>query len=160
MVSAMRGLGKRLCIVIRLRQHIKIPIKNRKKSTKRQCRLMFSLLVGYICVVGQVAQAAKKLGYGLDGPSSISGVGGVEIFFSLLRVQTGRGVHSSFYKMSTGSSPVGQWRSSVGIATGYADPCIHIPLGSSWPVMGYLYLLYICVTVCLHSELHCSLIMF
>ena len=30
--------------------------------------------------VGQVAQAARRLGYGLDGPGSIPGVGGVEIF--------------------------------------------------------------------------------
>ena len=39
--------------------------------------------------------------YGLDVPGSIPGAGGVEIFSSLLRVQTGRGVHSAFYKLIT-----------------------------------------------------------
>ena len=42
------------------------------------------------------------LGYGLDGPDSIPGIGGVEIFSSLLRVQTDPGVYSAFYKISTG----------------------------------------------------------
>ena len=46
----------------------------------------------------------RSLGYGLDGPSSISGVGGVEISF---HVQTGTEVHSASYKMSTGGFPRG-----------------------------------------------------
>ena len=46
---------------------------------------------------------AVALEYGLDGLGSIPGVRGVEIFS--LRVQTGPGVHSASYKMSTGGFP-------------------------------------------------------
>ena len=45
----------------------------------------------------------NELGYRLDDP----GVGGGGDFSSLLRVQTGPGVHSTFYKMSTGEFPRG-----------------------------------------------------
>ena len=44
----------------------------------------------------------QGLGYGLDGPGSIPGVGGGGDFSSLLRVQTGPEVHSASYKMTTG----------------------------------------------------------
>ena len=47
----------------------------------------------------------KALGYGLDGPGSITDVGGDGDFSSLLHVQTGPGVHSISYKMSTGGFP-------------------------------------------------------
>ena len=46
----------------------------------------------------------KALGYGLDGPGSIPGVGSVDIFFSL-RVQSGPEVHPASYEMSTGDFP-------------------------------------------------------
>ena len=51
----------------------------------------------YNCRPG--SSSGKALDYGLDGLGSIPGVRGVEI--SLLRVQTGPGVHSASYKMST-----------------------------------------------------------
>ena len=38
---------------------------------------------------GPGGSSGKALGYGLHGPGSFPGVGGVEIFSSLLRVQTG-----------------------------------------------------------------------
>ena len=47
--------------------------------------------------------SGKALGYGLDGLGSIPSGD----FSSLLRVQTGPGVHSSSYKMSTGEFPRG-----------------------------------------------------
>ena len=64
--------------------------------------LRFLIMLG----VGQVAQAARRLAAGLDGPGSIPGVGGGD-FSSHLRVQTGPGVHSTSYKMSTGEFPRG-----------------------------------------------------
>ena len=54
---------------------------------------------------GPGGSSGKALGYGLDGPGSIPGVGGGGDFSSLLRVQTGPGVHSTSYKMSTGGFP-------------------------------------------------------
>ena len=48
---------------------------------------------------GPGSSSGKAFGYGLDGPSSIPGVGGGGDFTSL-RVQTGPGVHSTSYKMS------------------------------------------------------------
>ena len=48
--------------------------------------------------VGQVAQAARRLATGWKVRVSEGWR-----FFSLLRVQTGPGVHSAFYKMSTGA---------------------------------------------------------
>ena len=45
--------------------------------------------------------SGKALDYGLDGPGSIPGVRGGGDFSSLLRVQTGPGVHPASYKMST-----------------------------------------------------------
>ena len=62
---------------------------------------------------GPGGSSGKALSYGLDGPGSIPGVGGGGDFSSLLRVQTGPGVHSASYKMSTG----GKRRPSVGLAT-------------------------------------------
>ena len=44
-------------------------------------------------------------------------------FSSLLRVQTGPGVHSTSYQNECRGCE-------------YVDPCIHIPRGPSWPVMG------------------------
>ena len=54
---------------------------------------------------GPGSSSGKVLGYGLDGPGSIPGVGD---FSSLLRVQTGPGVDSTSYKMSTGDFPRGK----------------------------------------------------
>ena len=51
---------------------------------------------------GPGGSSGKALSCGLDGPGSIPGVGGGGDFSSLLRVQTGSGVHSTSYKMSTG----------------------------------------------------------
>ena len=56
---------------------------------------------------GSGGSSSKALGYELDGPGSIPGVGGGGDFSSLLRVQTGPGVHSTSYKMSTGEFPWG-----------------------------------------------------
>ena len=56
---------------------------------------------------GPGGSSGKAFSYRLDGPSSIPGVGGMEIFFSLLRVQSGSGVDSTFYKMSTGEFSLG-----------------------------------------------------
>ena len=53
---------------------------------------------------GPGSSSGKALGYGLDGPGSIPGVGR---FSSLVRVQTGPEVHSASYKMSTGGFPRG-----------------------------------------------------
>ena len=50
---------------------------------------------------GPGSSSAKALGYGLDGPGSIPDVGGVGDFSSLLLAQTGPGVHSVSYKMSS-----------------------------------------------------------
>ena len=49
-------------------------------------------------VYGPGGSSGKALGYGLDGPDSIPGVGGDGDFSSLLRVNTGPGVHSASYK--------------------------------------------------------------
>ena len=51
--------------------------------------------------LGQVAQAARRLATCLDGPEQIPGGD----FSSFLCVQTGPGVHSASYKMSTGAFP-------------------------------------------------------
>ena len=53
-------------------------------------------------IYGPGGSSGKALGYGLDGPGLIPGVGGGGDFTSLLRVQTGPGVHSISYKMSSG----------------------------------------------------------
>ena len=52
------------------------------------------------------SSSGKAIGYGLDGPGSISEVAGMEIF-SLLCLQTGPGIYSASYKMSTGAFPGG-----------------------------------------------------
>ena len=44
---------------------------------------------------GPGSSSGKALGYGLDSPGSIPGVGGGRDFSSLLRIQTGPGVHSA-----------------------------------------------------------------
>ena len=55
----------------------------------------------------------------------------------LLRDQTGPGVHSTSYKMSTGEFPRGLRRPSVGLATlHYLGPLHPHPRGPSWSVMG------------------------
>ena len=46
---------------------------------------------------GSCGSCGKALGYGLDGPGSIPGVGGVEIFFT----PSYPGIQSTYYKMST-----------------------------------------------------------
>ena len=56
---------------------------------------------------GLGSSSGKALGYGLDGPGSIPGVGGGADFSSLLRVQTGPEIHAASYKMSTGGFPLG-----------------------------------------------------
>ena len=60
---------------------------------------------GFIVLRGSGGSSGKALSYGLDGPGSIPGVGGGWDFSSLLRVQTGPGVHSASYKMSTVGFP-------------------------------------------------------
>ena len=60
-----------------------------------------------ISSLGPGSSSGKALVYGLDGPGSIPGVGGGGDFSSLLRAQTGPGVHSSSYKMSTRGFPRG-----------------------------------------------------
>ena len=51
---------------------------------------------------------SNTVGYGLDGMGSILGVGGGGYFSSLLSFQTGPGVHSASYKISTGGCPEGK----------------------------------------------------
>ena len=51
---------------------------------------------------GPGSYSGKVLGYKLDGPGSIPDVGVGGDLSLLLRVQTGLGVHSASYKMSTG----------------------------------------------------------
>ena len=62
---------------------------------------------GLVDPYGSGVSSRKALDYGLDGSGSILGVGGVEIFLHSFRVQTGPGVHSTSYKMSTGEFPRG-----------------------------------------------------
>ena len=57
---------------------------------------------------GPSGSIGKALGYGLHGPGSIPGVGGGGDFSSLLRVQTGPGVHLTSYKMSIRDFPGGK----------------------------------------------------
>ena len=47
---------------------------------------------------GPGGSSGKALGYGLDGPGSIPGVGGGGEFSSLLRVPTDPGVHTTSIK--------------------------------------------------------------
>ena len=91
------------------------------------------------------SSSVKTIDYRLDSPGSIPGVGGGGDFSSLLRVQTGPGVHSASYKMSTGGLSPGvkaaERRTSHPTSfkcrgCEYVDPCIHIPRGPSWPVTG------------------------
>ena len=56
---------------------------------------------------GPESLSGKALGYEMDGPGSILGVGGSRDFSSLLCVQTGPEVHSASYKMRTGGFPWG-----------------------------------------------------
>ena len=70
-----------------------------KDCTKRDGNKISAYLPG--------GSSGKALGYVLDGPGSIPGVGGV-VIFSLLRVQAGPGVHSTSYIMSTGRLPRGK----------------------------------------------------
>ena len=66
----------------------------------------FILVINYFLYqnkfCGPGGSSGKALGYRLDGPGSIPGVGGGGDFSSPLLVQTGLGVHSTSYKMSTG----------------------------------------------------------
>ena len=60
-------------------------VVNNSLSVHSVCRFMNQKFKGNIFKsnvnsVGQVAQAARALDYGLDSPGSIPGVGGVEIF--------------------------------------------------------------------------------
>ena len=52
---------------------------------------------------GSGSSSGKALGYGQDNPDLIPGVGGGWGLSSLLRDQTGPGVHSTSYTMSTES---------------------------------------------------------
>ena len=52
--------------------------------------------------------SGKALGYGLDGPGSIPGVGGVEIFLHSFESRQALGSTQSPYKMSTGEFPRGK----------------------------------------------------
>ena len=86
-----------------------------------------------VCIIWSGSSNSKAFDYGLDGLGSIQCIGGVEIF--LLRVQTGPGVHSASYKISTGGIrgfSRGQRRPSVGLAT--------LPLPSARAV--YMWTLY------------------
>ena len=51
-----------------------------------------------------------------------------------------------FFRFSyvTGSSLNVTWRAAhlLSLCIGYVDPCIHIPCGPSWPVMGYTFRWY------------------
>ena len=96
-----------------------------------------------ICVclcVGQITQAESLLVMGLDGPSSIPGVGKVKIF-----------LHSFVSKLVVGSTqPPIKWVPwafflESWLGSQYEDRFIHIPRGSSWP-MGQLYLYHRDVT--------------
>ena len=60
-----------------------------------------------MCIYGGPGSSSgKALDYGLHGPGSMQGIGGGGgDFSSLLRDQTGSGVHSASYKMSTGALP-------------------------------------------------------
>ena len=89
--------------------YYKITIVTTRISELQECYHYLSnvLVFGKIAVLSEIlygsgSSSGKKLGYGLHGPGSIPGVGGAE-FSSLLRVQTGPGVHSTSYKMSTGA---------------------------------------------------------
>ena len=68
--------------------------------------LLNRVITGDEC--GPGSSSGKVLGYGLNDPGSIPGVGGGGDFSSLLCVQTGSEVHSASYKMSTGSFPRGK----------------------------------------------------
>ena len=59
-----------------------------------------------VCLDGPDISSGKELGYGLDGLGSIPSVGRVEIFLDSF--QTGPGVHSASYIMSTGAFPGGK----------------------------------------------------
>ena len=67
----------------------------------------YSIILSSTVICGPGSSSGKALGYGLDGPGSILGVGGGGDFYSLVRVQTGPAVHSASYKMSTGGFPLG-----------------------------------------------------
>ena len=87
--------------------------------------------------MGQVAQAAKCLATGWTARVSKEWR-----FFSLLRAQTGPGVHSVSYKMSDWGPSPGVTVKAVELRTSHSsavDPCIHIPRGPSWTVMRYFY---------------------
>ena len=57
-------------------------------------------------IVSYRSHITLKISYPLDGPGSTPGVEGWR-FSSLLCVQTGPGVHSASYTMSTGAFPGG-----------------------------------------------------
>ena len=56
---------------------------------------------------GPGSSSSKALGYGLDDPASIPGVGGWRFFFAPSFL-TGPEVHSASYKMSTRGFPRGK----------------------------------------------------
>ena len=64
----------------------------------------------YIIKCGPGSSSGKALGYGLDGPVSIPGVGGGGDFSSLPRVPVGPGLHSALspFKMNTVGFPRGK----------------------------------------------------
>ena len=94
----------------------------------------------------KLQQVQKQIaGVRAGRPGSIPGVGGGGDFSSFVRVQTGPEIHSASYKMSTGGFPRGvkaaERRTSHPTSLQcrgceYVVPCIHVPGGPSWPVMG------------------------
>ena len=87
---------------------------------------------------GHVAQAARRLATG-----STARVSERWRFSSRLRIRTAPGVHSAYYKISTvGKGGRAQDQPFYFFLVPwlcihrYVDPCIHIPRGPSWPIMG------------------------
>ena len=84
------------------------------------------------------------LGYGLDGPGSIPGVGVVEIFLHSFVSRLALGstqppikcVPGNFSGVKAAERRTSHPTSSLCRGCEYVDPCIHIPRGPSWPVMG------------------------
>ena len=103
-------------------------------------------------MVGQVAQAVRRLAMGWTARVQPQVPEGWR-FSSLLRVQTGPGVHSASYKMSTGAFPRGVNVAEHRTTLVPSWQCLCVPLhphprGPSWPVMEIpLRLPYTCVTI-------------
>ena len=97
-------------------------------------------------IYGQVSLSDRALSYGLDGQDSILDGGGVQIF-TLICAQIGPGFHSASGKMSTGGVNTVKCRASHPTSwrrgCKYVDPCIHILLGPSWPLVGISLPLYL-----------------